>query len=60
VKSLYGKIQSDFGTVDVLVNNAGLGTSALPIEDVDPEDFWYDFVSEIETMSAIIGCSRFG
>jgi len=57
VKALYAKIQSDFGTVDILVNNAGIGTSALPIKDVDPEDFWYDFVSEIESMSAIIGCS---
>jgi NADP-dependent 3-hydroxy acid dehydrogenase YdfG len=46
VKALYAKIESEFGTVDVLVNNAGSGKSALPIKDVDPEDFWYDFVSK--------------
>jgi hypothetical protein len=45
VEVLYAKIKSDFGTVDVLINNAGSGKSALPIKDVDPEDFWYDFVS---------------
>ncbi len=48
VKALYAKIKADFGTVDVLINNAGSGRSALPIKDVDPEDFWYDFVSNFE------------
>ena len=45
VKSLYGEIKKEFGTVDVLINNAGSGKSALPIKEVDPKDFWYDFVS---------------
>lgn len=31
--------------MDVLINNAGSGKSALPIKEVDPKDFWYDFVS---------------
>jgi NADP-dependent 3-hydroxy acid dehydrogenase YdfG len=52
VKALYAKIKSEFGTVDVLVNNAGSGKSALPIKDVDPEDFWYDFVSNSPSMLA--------
>jgi len=45
VDALYAKVESEFGTVDVLVNNAGVGKSALPIKDVQPEDFMYDFVS---------------
>jgi hypothetical protein len=45
VKSLYGEIKKEIGTVDVLINNAGSGKSALPIKEVDPKDFWYDFVS---------------
>jgi short-subunit dehydrogenase len=45
VIALFAKIKSEYGTVDVLVNNAGSGKSALPIKDVDPDDFWYDFVS---------------
>lgn len=45
VESLFDNIKSEYGTVDVLINNAGSGKSALPIKDVDPEDFWYDFVS---------------
>ena len=47
VQALFAKIKSEYGTVDVLVNNAGSGKSALPIKDVDPEDFWYDFVRNI-------------
>jgi len=43
VQALFAKIKSEFGTIDVLVNNAGSGKSALPIKVVDPEDFWYDF-----------------
>jgi hypothetical protein len=45
VKALYTSIKEEFGTVDVLINNAGSGKSALPIKDIDPKDFWYDFVS---------------
>lgn len=44
VKVLFDRIKSEIGTVDVLVNNAGSGKSALPVRDVDPRDFWYDFV----------------
>lgn len=44
VKRLFYRIMSELGTVDVLINNAGSGKSALPVRDVDPKDFWYDFV----------------
>lgn len=44
VQALYRDIKSEFGTADVLVNNAGCGTSVLPIRDMDSKDFWYDFV----------------
>lgn len=52
VEALFAKIKLEFGTVDVLVNNAGSGKSALPIKDVDPEDFWYDFVSKFSNCSS--------
>ncbi len=45
VQTLFSKIKSEFGTADVLINNAGSGKSALQIKEVDPSDFWYDFVS---------------
>ena len=48
VKSLYAEVEREFGTVDVLVNNAGAGTSTLGIRDIDAKDFWYDFVSVTE------------
>jgi NADP-dependent 3-hydroxy acid dehydrogenase YdfG len=54
VETLFAKIKSDFGTVDVLVNNAGSGKSALAIRDVDPEDFWYDFVSNAFPLTPLL------
>lgn len=45
VKALFSRIESEIGMVDVLVNNAASGKSALPVREVDPNDFWYDFVS---------------
>ena len=45
VKALYKSIKEEFGTVDVLINNAGSGKTILPIKDIEVEDFWYDFVS---------------
>jgi hypothetical protein len=56
VEALFAKIKSEFGTVDVLINNAGSGKSALPIKDVGPEDFWYDFVSKLSNCSSSNPC----
>jgi NAD(P)-dependent dehydrogenase (short-subunit alcohol dehydrogenase family) len=50
VKTLYASIKEEFGTVDVLINNAGSGKSALAVKDIDPKDFWYDFVSNASGM----------
>lgn len=66
VEALYARIEADFGTVDVLVNNAGSGKSVLPIKDLDPDDFWYDFVSRYSLTSpqalsmpnTVISCNR--
>ncbi|KAL2061429.1 hypothetical protein VTL71DRAFT_7702 [Oculimacula yallundae] len=43
VRELYTYINLEFGTADVLVNNAGSGKSVLPIKDIDISGFWYDF-----------------
>ena len=45
VKELYARIEAEFGSVDVLVNNAGSNKSVLPIKDQDLDSFWLDFVS---------------
>jgi NADP-dependent 3-hydroxy acid dehydrogenase YdfG len=45
VHALYASIKKQFGTVDVLINNAGSAKSVLAVKDMDPKDFWYDFVS---------------
>jgi short-subunit dehydrogenase len=47
VRTLFGRIKAELGTVDVLVNNAGSGQETAPIKDANPVNFWHDFVSGI-------------
>ena len=39
VKSLFNKIKNDFGRIDVLFNNAGMGAPRVPIEELKEEDW---------------------
>jgi NAD(P)-dependent dehydrogenase (short-subunit alcohol dehydrogenase family) len=39
VKALFGKVRDTYGRLDVLFNNAGSGTPAMPIEEI-PFDKW--------------------
>jgi len=39
VKSLFSKIKNDFGRIDVLFNNAGMGAPRVPIEDLKEDDW---------------------
>jgi NAD(P)-dependent dehydrogenase (short-subunit alcohol dehydrogenase family) len=39
VKSLFSKIKKDFGRIDVLFNNAGMGAPRVPIEDLKEDDW---------------------
>ena len=43
VRELFGWIEEEFGRVDVLVNNAGMGAPSAPVEDVAEQD-WRDIV----------------
>jgi NAD(P)-dependent dehydrogenase (short-subunit alcohol dehydrogenase family) len=38
VKAVFERAMSDFGRVDILINNAGIGTFAK-VEEMSPEDF---------------------
>ncbi len=43
VNALFEKVKAEFGTADVLVNNAGT-LNGGPIEAVAPKTWWSDFV----------------
>src|SRR5579859_767247 len=34
VTALFGKVHAEFGRLDLLFNNAGMGTPAIPMEDL--------------------------
>ena len=39
VKQLFGKTQAEFGRLDLLFNNAGMGAPAIPMEDLSYEQW---------------------
>ena len=39
VKTLFEKVEAEFGRLDLLFNNAGIGAPVLPVEDVAYEDW---------------------
>ena len=43
VNALFSKVQSEFGRLDVLFNNAGLNAPFLPLEDM-PYDQWREVI----------------
>ena len=55
VKSLFTAIQTRFGRIDVLFNNAGMGAPAIPIEDISYEQ-WMNVVNA--NLSGAFLCSQ--
>ncbi len=49
VRTLFGRIQETFGRLDLLVNNAGTGAPAIPVEDIS-----------FEQWSAVVGVNLTG
>jgi NAD(P)-dependent dehydrogenase (short-subunit alcohol dehydrogenase family) len=43
IKALFAKVKQEFGRLDVLFNNAGMGAPAVPLEDL-PAEKWREVV----------------
>ena len=43
MRRLFDETEKAFGTLDVLVNNAGVYTSSLPLEDITEDEFHREF-----------------
>ena len=50
VTELFQKINSQFGSADVLINNAGVLNASGNIKDVDPTSWWQDMVGKPELL----------
>lgn len=48
VEEVYRKVKDTFGTVDVLVNNAGAFVSNGSLADAVAKDWWKDWVSDFD------------
>ena len=55
VDSLFARIKSEFGRLDLLFNNAGMGSKGMPIDEI-PVEVWQDVVNVNLTGSFL--CAR--
>jgi NAD(P)-dependent dehydrogenase (short-subunit alcohol dehydrogenase family) len=56
IKKLIGTVESDFGPVGTLVNNAGIQGPIGELWSVDGNDWWHTF--EINVLGAALGCAE--
>lgn len=54
VKSTFNSLRATYPRIDVLVNNAGAGGSPLQIVEIDPEQWWRNFVRRIPEHSQLL------
>ncbi len=59
VERLFGVVQSEFGRLDLLFNNAGMGYRSAPIDEI-PVEVWHDVVDVNLTGSFLCARAAFG
>ena len=59
VAALFADVEARFGRLDFLFNNAGVGAPAMPLEELDPED-WRTVVETILTGAFLCTQQAFG
>ena len=59
VDALFGRIEREFGRLDLLFNNAGMGYKGMPIDEI-PVDAWFDVLAVNLTGSFLCARAAFG
>lgn len=59
VDSLFARIHAEFGRLDLLFNNAGMGSKGMPIDEI-PVEMWQDVVNVNLTGSFLCARAAFG
>jgi len=59
VEHLFGQIGAEFGRIDLLFNNAGMGYKSTPIDEI-PVEVWHDVVDVNLTGSFLCARAAFG
>jgi NAD(P)-dependent dehydrogenase (short-subunit alcohol dehydrogenase family) len=55
VGAMVDAVRLELGEIDIFVNNAGTNTAIGPVWDVDPEDWWLDFETNVK---GVFLCTR--
>jgi 3-oxoacyl-[acyl-carrier protein] reductase len=50
IKSMIGRVMDEWGRLEILVNNAGLGPSPTPVEEIRPEDWDHTMLLDLKSV----------
>lgn len=55
VAQMAAEVERQLGTIDLLINNAGHGSTPSPVHEADPDDWWWTFTVNVR---GVMLCSR--
>lgn len=55
VAQMVSEVENQLGAIDLLVNNAGHGSTPTPVHEADPDDWWWTFTVNVR---GVMLCTR--